>query len=156
MTMKIGSIQGITLNRSRQYLCLNLHLVHPTAAFLSLRIKSNFWWKLNPLLLITLMWTKSLLHVKFVVVPTTLNTAWKIPSKLLRTTHPRVPTKREASGSHSNPSKTTLETPTILHGETIRILGGDNPKTPRIFQTHLIDNPTLIPNPSTPNPISKD
>ncbi|GKA18029.1 hypothetical protein Tco_0697866 [Tanacetum coccineum] len=38
---------------------------------------------------------KSLLHVKFVVVPTTLNIAWKIPSKLLLIMHPRVPTKRE-------------------------------------------------------------
>ena len=153
MTMRIGSIQGITLNRSRQYLCLKLHLVHPTVAFLSLRIKSNFWWRLNMLLRITLMWTKSLLHARFVVVPTTLNIAWKIPNKLLRTTHPRVPTKREVSGSLSSPSKTTLETPTTIHGETIQTLGGDNPKTLRITQTHLIVNQPPILHPSTPNPI---
>ncbi|GJW71824.1 hypothetical protein Tco_0128741 [Tanacetum coccineum] len=39
--------------------------------------------------------TKSLLHVRFVVAPTTLNIAWKISSKLLLIMHPRVSTKRE-------------------------------------------------------------
>ncbi|GJX02822.1 MAK10-like protein [Tanacetum coccineum] len=36
------------------------------------------------------------------LVPTTLSTAWKIPSKLLLSMRPRVPTKRKASGLVSN------------------------------------------------------
>ncbi|GKD68800.1 hypothetical protein Tco_1322890, partial [Tanacetum coccineum] len=36
------------------------------------------------------------------MVPTTVNTVWKIPSKLLLSMRPRVPTKREASGLVSN------------------------------------------------------
>ncbi|GKC00691.1 MAK10-like protein [Tanacetum coccineum] len=36
------------------------------------------------------------------LVPMTLSTAWKILSKLLSNMHPRVPTKREASGLMSN------------------------------------------------------
>ncbi|GJS83632.1 hypothetical protein Tco_0750173 [Tanacetum coccineum] len=67
--------------------------------------------------------TKSLLHARSVVVPTTLNIAWKIPSKLLSITHPRVYTKREASGTLSNPSKTTLVTPIIGYGKVTQTLG---------------------------------
>ncbi|GKC71537.1 hypothetical protein Tco_1117420, partial [Tanacetum coccineum] len=51
---------------------------------------------------------ENLVHARSVVFPTTLNIAWKIPSKLLLITHPRVPKKRKASGTLSNPSKTTL------------------------------------------------
>nr|GEU29315.1 MAK10-like protein [Tanacetum cinerariifolium] len=39
--------------------------------------------------------TRSLLPVRSVVVLTTLSTAWKIPSKILLSMHPRVLTKRE-------------------------------------------------------------
>nr|GEU96008.1 hypothetical protein [Tanacetum cinerariifolium] len=45
---------------------------------------------------------KSLIHVRSVVVPTTLNTAWKVTSKLLLSMRPSVPTKQEASGSCVN------------------------------------------------------
>nr|GEV25372.1 retrotransposon Orf1 [Tanacetum cinerariifolium] len=41
--------------------------------------------------------TKSLLNARSVVVPTTLNIAWKIACKLLSITHPHVYTKRKAS-----------------------------------------------------------
>ncbi|GKF30585.1 hypothetical protein Tco_0100383 [Tanacetum coccineum] len=40
--------------------------------------------------------TRSLPHVRFVVVPTTLSTAWKILNKPFLNMHPRVLTKREA------------------------------------------------------------
>ncbi|GKD35636.1 hypothetical protein Tco_1251145 [Tanacetum coccineum] len=42
------------------------------------------------------------------VVPTTLSTAWEIPSKLLLIIRPRIPMKWEASGLLLNPSKTIL------------------------------------------------
>ncbi|GJZ83242.1 retrotransposon ORF1 [Tanacetum coccineum] len=57
------------------------------------------------------------------MVPTTLSTAWKIPSKLLLITRPCVPMKRAASGILSNSSKTILVTPTIRHGKVIQALG---------------------------------
>ncbi|GJV70832.1 hypothetical protein Tco_1490827 [Tanacetum coccineum] len=57
------------------------------------------------------------------LVPMTLSTAWKILSKLLSNMHPRVPTKREASGTLSNPSRTILVTPTICHGKVTQTLG---------------------------------
>ncbi|GKA02956.1 hypothetical protein Tco_0675737 [Tanacetum coccineum] len=66
---------------------------------------------------------KSLRHVRSVMVPTTLGTTWKIPSKLLLIMRPRVPTKREASGTLSSPSKTTLVTPIIRHGKVTQTLG---------------------------------
>ncbi|GKA39481.1 hypothetical protein Tco_0732032 [Tanacetum coccineum] len=47
--------------------------------------------------------------------------------------------KREASGTLSNLSKTTLVTPIILHVKVTQTLGGGNPKILKtIFQTHLI------------------
>ncbi|GKC51099.1 MAK10-like protein [Tanacetum coccineum] len=55
--------------------------------------------------------------------PTTLSTAWKIPSKLLLNMHPRVPTKREVNDTLSNPSKAILVTPTIHHGKVTQTLG---------------------------------
>ncbi|GJR11128.1 MAK10-like protein [Tanacetum coccineum] len=66
---------------------------------------------------------KSLLYVRSVVVPTTLSTAWKIPSKLLLIMLPRVQTKREVSGLPSNPSKTILVTPIIRHEKDTQTLG---------------------------------
>ncbi|GKE37353.1 MAK10-like protein [Tanacetum coccineum] len=57
------------------------------------------------------------------VVPTTLSTALEISSKLLSNMRHRVPTKREASGALSNPSKTILVTPTIRHGKVTQTLG---------------------------------
>ncbi|GKB64563.1 hypothetical protein Tco_0920749 [Tanacetum coccineum] len=65
---------------------------------------------------------KSLCHVRSVMVPTTLSTTWKIPSKLLLIMRPRVPTKREASGTLSSLSKTTLVTPIIHHGKVTQTL----------------------------------
>ncbi|GKE19440.1 hypothetical protein Tco_1427017, partial [Tanacetum coccineum] len=44
---------------------------------------------------------KSLLHVRFVVVLMTLKIAWKIPSKLLLSTHTRIETKRETCGART-------------------------------------------------------
>nr|GEU44715.1 RNA-directed DNA polymerase, eukaryota, reverse transcriptase zinc-binding domain protein [Tanacetum cinerariifolium] len=71
--------------------------------------------------------------------PMTLNIAWKILNKLLLITHPRVLTKREASGSLSNPSKTIMVTPIIWHGKVTQTFGGGNPKILKTnFQTHLI------------------
>ncbi|GKB92215.1 reverse transcriptase domain-containing protein [Tanacetum coccineum] len=55
--------------------------------------------------------------------PTTLSSAWKIPSKLLLNMHPRVPTKREVNDTLSNPSKAILVTPTIHHGKVTQTLG---------------------------------
>ncbi|GJW97919.1 hypothetical protein Tco_0179727 [Tanacetum coccineum] len=60
---------------------------------------------------------KSLLHVRFAVVPTTLNIAWKIPSKLLLITHPRVLMKRE---EHSQ--VTQLRTPKLNVNSTSPVL----------------------------------
>nr|GEU29856.1 MAK10-like protein [Tanacetum cinerariifolium] len=48
--------------------------------------------------------TRLLLYVRSAVVPTTLSTTWKIPSKLLSIMHPHVPTKREPNDSFSNRS----------------------------------------------------
>nr|GFA20135.1 zinc finger, CCHC-type [Tanacetum cinerariifolium] len=56
------------------------------------------------------------------VVPTTLSTAWKIPSKLLSNMRLRVPMKREASGTLSNPSKTILVTPIFRRGKVTQTL----------------------------------
>ncbi|GKB11411.1 hypothetical protein Tco_0845334 [Tanacetum coccineum] len=47
----------------------------------------------------------------------------KQPIQLLLIMHPRIPTKREASGTLSNPSKTILVTPTIRHGKVTQTLG---------------------------------
>ncbi|GJR94613.1 hypothetical protein Tco_0266787 [Tanacetum coccineum] len=46
-----------------------------------------------------------------VMVPTTLNIAWKIPSKLLLTTRPGAPTKWEISGSLQTKDQETLTKP---------------------------------------------
>ena len=74
----------------------------------------------------------------------TLVIAWNSPDKLFRITHPRVPTKRETSGTLSNPSQTLTVIPTTLHGKIIRILGGNKTKT--ILPIHLIvTNQTVHP-----------
>ena len=44
MRMKIGSIQGITLNRSRKYLCLKLHQVQLTVVSLNSRTALKPLW----------------------------------------------------------------------------------------------------------------
>ncbi|GJR38337.1 hypothetical protein Tco_1214021 [Tanacetum coccineum] len=54
--------------------------------------------------------------------PMTLNTSWKIQSKLLLIMHHYVPTKREVSGSLSNPIKIILVTPIIRHGKFTQTL----------------------------------
>nr|GEW60843.1 MAK10-like protein [Tanacetum cinerariifolium] len=77
--------------------------------------------------------------IRSAMVPTTLSTTWKISSNLLLNMHPRVSTKRVASGTLSNPSKTILVTLTIRHGKVTQTLGGDSSKILKIiFQTHLI------------------
>ncbi|GJS76300.1 hypothetical protein Tco_0726181 [Tanacetum coccineum] len=60
------------------------------------------------------------------LVPTTLNIAWKISSKLLLITHPRVLMKQEAIGTLSSPSKTTLVTPIIRHGKVTQTLASQD------------------------------
>ncbi|GJV16266.1 hypothetical protein Tco_1361589 [Tanacetum coccineum] len=80
---------------------------------------------------------------------------------------PRVPTKQEASGTLSNPSKTILVTPIIRLGKGTQTLGGDNLKILKIIsQTHLTGfnstvrsrtaPSTTILKISTVNQISKD
>ena len=78
----------------------------------------------------------------------TLVIAWNSPDKLLWITHPRVPTKRETSGTLSNLSQTLTVIPTILLGKITRTLGGNKTKTcPKtILPIHLIvTNQTVHP-----------
>ncbi|GJW66562.1 hypothetical protein Tco_0120986 [Tanacetum coccineum] len=62
-------------------------------------------------------------HVRSVVVPMTVSTAWEISSKLLSNMRPRTPTKLEASGTLVNQSKTISVTPAIRHGKFTQTLG---------------------------------
>ncbi|GJY27847.1 hypothetical protein Tco_0403614 [Tanacetum coccineum] len=62
-------------------------------------------------------------HVRSVVVPMTVSTAWEISSKLLSNMRPRTPTKLEASGTLANQSKTISVTPAIRHGKFTQTLG---------------------------------
>ena len=69
-------------------------------------------------------------------------------NKLLRITHPRVPTEREISGTLSSPSKILMVTPTTLLGGITRTLGGNNLK--ETHPTHLIvSNQAVYPQTAT-------
>ena len=77
----------------------------------------------------------------------TLVIAWNSPKQLLRTTHPRVPTEREISGTLSNPSQTLTVIHITPHGEITRTLGGNKTKTLNkpILPTHLIVSNQAVP-----------
>ena len=69
----------------------------------------------------------------------TLVIVWNSPEQLLRTTHPRVPTKRETSGTLSSPRKTIMVIHTIRLGGITQTLGGNHTKLLKlILPTHLI------------------
>ncbi|GJU90245.1 hypothetical protein Tco_1302668 [Tanacetum coccineum] len=55
------------------------------------------------------------------------------PEQVLLITHPCVPTKRGASGTLSNLSKTTLVTPIILHGKVTQILDMEKEHTKSVY-----------------------
>ena len=70
----------------------------------------------------------------------TLVIAWNSSNKLLRITHPRVPTGWETSGTLLNPSQTLMVIHTTPLGKITRTLGGNKTKTcPKtILPLHLI------------------
>ena len=136
MTTKVGMIPVIWTKRSRQYLCLRTIQALPTVGSWNLRTKSSFSWNLTKLRSIQAKWTKSLLHANYVVVPMTLVIVWNSPEQLLRTTHPRVPTKREISGKLSSPSQTLTVIHTTPIGKITKTLGRN--KINPIHPTHLI------------------
>ena len=74
----------------------------------------------------------------------TLMIAWNSPEQLLRTTHPRVPTKRETSGTLSNPSQTLTVIPTTPLGKITQTLGGNKIK-PILPIRLIVTNQTVHP-----------
>ena len=90
---------------------------------------------------------KSLLHANYVVVPMTLVIVWNSLEQLLRTTHPRVPTKREISGTLSSPSQTHTVIHITPHGKITQTLGGNkiNPILPiRLIVTNQTVHPPTV------------
>jgi hypothetical protein len=72
----------------------------------------------------------------------------ELPGQAFRITHPRVPMRRETSGTLSNPSQTLTVIPTTFLGKITRTLGGNKTKTcPKtILPIHLIvTNQTVHP-----------
>ncbi|GJU01588.1 MAK10-like protein [Tanacetum coccineum] len=109
---------------------------------------------------------KIALHVRFVVVPTTLNIAWKIPSKLLLNTHPRVQTKQEASdarlskfeadfkqqqGEMTNKIDTFLK---AINDRMTGVLPSDTVKNPKLNVNST--SSVLSPKPEEPEKALKD
>ena len=144
MTTKVGMIPVTWTKRSRQYLCLRTIKAPPTVGSWNLKTKSSFSWNPTKLLNLQAKWTKSLLHVSIVVVLTTLVIVWNSPEQLLRTTHPRVPTKREISGTLSNPSQTLTVIHTTPLGKITQTLGWNKIK-PILPIWLIVTNQTVHP-----------